>query len=705
LQLFRLIVILIVFLPGIVKSDIVPIGKIISSQAINGKKVFQLQNDTCFIPSQVDVPNLGKHEGDIWIKVPVHMRGNTNENKFLFIETPLIENLEIYELIDNKLIDRKLIGSNVPIEKRLMRQSFPIYELHPANGKQHIIFLKINTKKQLQLPLYIVNEEELQEILLRNNLIFFLYAGIILAMFFYNLFLWFTVKDSIYLYYVVYILVVGLIQSTIDGYSYLYFWPDWPAFADHSFYLFTIFVNITGLIFTMKFLQTRKRVAHWHNVSVAILIVYFIYLILLLIGFKSILYQLLQFSALTVAFFMLFMGIRVLKKGYRPALFFLIAWSFLIIGIIIYAFTDLGFIRYTMFTHKSLEIGSALEVILLSFALADKINLLKKEKEYNQKKAYDLLAEREKLISEQNDVLERTVALRTDELKSSNLQLSKAIIDLQNTQAQLVNAEKMSSLGQLTAGIAHEINNPINFVGANIKPLRRDIGDLYEIIDSFHSDLSKGNDTTLALKMLEKRIREFDYHYIKEEVDTLLKGMEEGATRTIEIVKGLKNFSRLDEAESKFANINEGLESTLILLNSSMRGKVNLELDLGFIPEIECYPGKLNQVFMNLLNNAIYACLNNINQIETPEIRISTKLIENQIEIKISDNGMGIPKEKLDRIYDPFFTTKPVGEGTGLGLSIVFSIIELHKGEISVTSEVNKGTTFKITLPYKAGTA
>jgi signal transduction histidine kinase len=172
--------------------------------------------------------------------------------------------------------------------------------------------------------------------------------------------------------------------------------------------------------------------------------------------------------------------------------------------------------------------------------------------------------------------------------------------------------KKMASLGQLTAGIAHEINNPINFVSSNIRPLRRDVDDLISILEKY--DLLQEHFTADDIKSLMTNIKQFkeeiDYDYIRKEIEMLLKGMEEGASRTVEIVKGLKNFSRLDEAEIKHANINEGILSTLILLNNQLGDKVKIEKALGSLPDIECYPGKLNQVFMNLLNNSIYAIRN-----------------------------------------------------------------------------------------------
>lgn len=342
--------------------------------------------------------------------------------------------------------------------------------------------------------------------------------------------------------------------------------------------------------------------------------------------------------------------------------------------------------------------GSALEAILLSVALADRINILKREKEISQAEALRISLENERLVREQNLVLEAKVQERTEALQNANKELGMAIDNLKSTQTQLVNAEKMASLGQLTAGIAHEINNPINFVTSNIIPLRRDLADLMELMsqyDLLHTIPGNHEEELQAIKKLQ---RELDYDFLKEEIGILLNGMEEGAKRTAEIVKGLRIFSRLDESDLKKVNINEGIESTLILLNSSMGGKIDLVKDYDPDAYLECYPGKLNQVIMNITNNAIQALHEHVHD-KRGQITIQTRALADTIRISISDNGPGIPESIRSKIFEPFFTTKAVGQGTGLGLSIVYSIIESHKGQINVFSNPGEGTTFEIDLP------
>jgi len=271
-------------------------------------------------------------------------------------------------------------------------------------------------------------------------------------------------------------------------------------------------------------------------------------------------------------------------------------------------------------------------------------------------------------------------------------ELDKAHRDLQEAQLQLVQSEKMASLGQLTAGIAHEINNPINFVSANVNPLQRDLNDLLRLLRRYEEvDASDGVAAKLA--EIQQLREEIDVDYVIEEMGQLLKGIAEGAGRTTEIVRGLRNFSRVDESELKRADIHEGLDSTLVLLHSMYKGRIEIVKEYDALPDIECYPGQLNQVFMNLINNAVQAIP------AEGRVTVGTRRIGDLVEVTIADTGAGIPDAIRQKIFDPFFTTKEVGKGTGLGLSISIGIIQKHNGTIAVESEVGKGTTFIVTLP------
>jgi len=460
--------------------------------------------------------------------------------------------------------------------------------------------------------------------------------------------------------------------------------------------LFSTISGIGAISFARHFLQLPARLPFVNKVLYVFATLYALALLVFLAGFHIISYNVLDFSALLVSCYALYFSIKLSLQGIRSAQFFLLAWSFFMVGLLVYVARNLGLLPYTFFTDHVLMIASAVEAILLSIALADRINTLKKEKEISQAEALQISLENERLVREQNLVLEQKVAERTSELQQTNGELNLTLTELKNTQTQLVNAEKMASLGQLTAGIAHEINNPINFVTSNIRPLRRDVQDLLETFNRFEK-LIPAEDVKMKAQLDAIKV-EMDFDYLAEEISVLINGMEEGATRTAEIVKGLRTFSRLDESDLKKVNVNEGIDSTLILLNSNLGGRISVVRKYDEDALIECYPGKLNQVFMNILNNAIQAMHTNDNH-ASGILTLITRSVADQVVIEIGDTGPGMSESVKQRIFEPFFTTKAVGQGTGLGLSIVYSIIESHHGTIEIDSTLGEGTTFRLTLP------
>jgi len=274
----------------------------------------------------------------------------------------------------------------------------------------------------------------------------------------------------------------------------------------------------------------------------------------------------------------------------------------------------------------------------------------------------------------------------------TNEALQATVANLKAAQEQLVQSEKMASLGQLTAGIAHEINNPINFVTANIQPLKDDMTDIIKVIDHYE-EIIKKKGLENEFSDIEKNEQGVNIELTKKEINNLLKGIEDGAMRTSEIVKGLRNFSRLDQNVFRKANMNECIESTLTLLHSSYKNRIEIIKQYGDLPEIDCFPGQINQVFMNILSNAIQAIP------AEGKIFIKTWHDQNNVKISIKDTGAGMTDEVRKKIFDPFFTTKDVGKGTGLGLSISFGIIQKHNGEIEVFSRPGDGTEFIIRIP------
>ncbi|MFK7951996.1 MAG: ATP-binding protein [Ekhidna sp.] len=327
----------------------------------------------------------------------------------------------------------------------------------------------------------------------------------------------------------------------------------------------------------------------------------------------------------------------------------------------------------------------------------DELNLAYKRVQESETEIREL-ADKQLQDNEKLFLAEKKLQSILEKEQKSKEELNMAMGSLKSAQSQLVHSEKMASLGQLTAGIAHEINNPINFISSGMVSLKMSIESLREIADEY-SRMEDGDDPDEVIESVKELKEEHEYEEIVDELDDLINDVNYGVTRTIEIVKGLRVFSRLDEEEAKNANINENVDATLTLLRNKTKDKIAITKHYDeSMNDIECYPGQLNQVFMNILNNAVQAMPE---EKKDAEITIYTEEADNNVVIRIKDNGVGIPDEIKNRIWEPFFTTKEVGVGTGLGMSITYGIIEKHGGKIELSSEIGQGTEFAITLPKK----
>jgi signal transduction histidine kinase len=373
------------------------------------------------------------------------------------------------------------------------------------------------------------------------------------------------------------------------------------------------------------------------------------------------------------------------------------------IGSDIYFFTDPYIDVTKLFFHFSIALG---HVALCGYwaARLRRKSLFQTNAQYELSKLMGETQEKSELIGRvaeeleaKNEALSLTnvrldASLQTE--KRMRQQLDQKMGELAQAQSQLVHAEKMASLGQLTAGVAHEINNPINFVFAGTNALEKNLGHLLRLVDCYEEAERDGRLDEATRQRVRDLKEEIEYGELRGELGQLVNSIKKGASRTAEIVKGLRNFARTDSEEKKPANLHEGIDSTLLILQSSLADRVKVvkhyDADL---PPVECHLGQLNQVFMNILSNALHA----IDGRGT--ITITTRDRPGHVELCFADTGRGMSAEVSKRIFEPFFTTKEVGKGTGLGLSITYGIIQKHHGTIAVESNPGAGATFRITLP------
>jgi two-component system, NtrC family, sensor kinase len=346
----------------------------------------------------------------------------------------------------------------------------------------------------------------------------------------------------------------------------------------------------------------------------------------------------------------------------------------------------------TMFTCKD-EAGQPVFRRIQSMPVQDEVGQVFQVVIVSQ----DITDERRK--TEEIHNLNEKLLATSSKVEAQNEELKNTLNRLEETQAHMIQSEKMASIGQLAAGVAHEINNPTGFVSSNLKTLLDYQQDIAELIEKYHAFADKlnnnGNIDSLAKELQEIKGFEddIDIQYILEDVTDLIGDCREGTDRIKKIVLDLKDFAHPGEDKIQSLDINNGLESTLNVVNNEIKYKATVQREFGEIPPIKGYPQQLNQVFMNILVNAAQAIE------KKGEIVIRTSRIDDQVEVKISDTGSGIDAQNLQKIFDPFFTTKDVGKGTGLGMNIAYNIVKKHHGTISVDSEVGKGTTFTIRLP------
>lgn len=650
-----------------------------------------------------DIASLPDANASYWLKFTI---ANTDNTGKLFIEfvQPFLDEIDFYFPGDDGKYRVLRDGLKYPFDNRQYGQSTNfLYDLNVKPGQERTYYARIRIKQQTVVPMRVLPAARFYSNTINLNVWFGIYCGIIIVMFLYNFFVYLSIRDRSYVYYVIHTIVVGLTQATLTGFTYKYLWPDAPRFADFSFFLFTCLVSIVGVQFLIEFLRIRTNSPRMFKVLKVFQAIYVVYIITSALGLNSITYTAMLPTQGTIAFVILGVSIYLYyKRGLAEAKYYLIGWSSLMVAIVIYALKDAGVMPFNNFTSYSLLFGSAAEVTLLSFALADKINIYKKEKEASQAQALTALEENARIIREQNVILETRVNERTVELKQSNEELEKTLQDLKEAESQLVESEKMASLGQLTAGIAHEINNPINFVTSNVKPLKRDVEMIIDMLGRIEELSVAEMDADEKRRQIDELKEEMDFDYLKTEIEYLLNGITEGSSRTAEIVKGLRIFSRLDEDDLKLADINEGMDSTLVIVRNTLGTNIDIVKEYSSIPPIECYPGKLNQVFLNIVTNGLQAIRAKFNDKKGGQLTIRTySPDEDHITISIKDNGIGMDENTMKKVFEPFFTTKDVGEGTGLGMSIVYNTINKHNGKIEFDSRLGEGTEFIITLPVK----
>ncbi|MBD0285903.1 MAG: hypothetical protein ICV79_10840 [Flavisolibacter sp.] len=641
------------------------------------------------------VCNFGMTASAYWVKCT--LRNETDEKIYLELGNPTLTDVQLYEFDANGLLKRQQHSGNwLPFKEWEIQDVDYRLPLYAPPHTTETFILRVQHYRGTQFTLNAGTEAALNSVSAPHRMFEMIYYGMMAVMVLYNFFIYLTLKDKAYLYYVVYTFLMGLLNAVVNGDTFKYLWPGAPV-LNHFIDVITCSVTIASILFAIHFLLTRQNAPSLHRV-LRMLLVSYAGILLIILAQRFLLKGNMQamtalFSFLALITFVLIVtllwaGVVVLRKGYQPARFYLVGWSFLLVSVIIFILKDFNVLPYTFLTLKSMQIGSAAEALLLSMALANRINLLKKEKEEAQLQTVQSLEENKKLITEQNILLEKKVEERTQELKQANKQLLAAVQNLEETQTQLIQREKMASLGELTAGIAHEIKNPLNFIN-NFSDINT------ELIAELKQEISKGN--TEAVKAIAENLEENE------------QKINQHGKRADSIVKGMLQHSRVSTGQKEPVDMNALVDEYLRLSYHGMRARdksfnTQLQTDFdGSIGKVAVMPQEIGRVLINLFSNAFYAVQQkkqHLNGMFEPLVSVSTRKAGNKVEISIRDNGTGIPQKIKDKIFQPFFTTKPTGEGTGLGLSLSYDIItNVHGGELKVNTKEGEYTEFVVQLP------
>lgn len=655
-----------------------------------------------WVRSDLDVPNLGNSSNWVWARLdldPVIDAGLSVE-----IAYATIDSLQVFMVCDGVVKSKRSAGATVPRSFREQQLgNYPSFPIPVEDCEKLTCYIRAWSGKQILLPVRVEGTRKLLTDGHYRDVFFAIYFGVVISLLIYNLFLYFSVKDNNYLQYVLFIIAVGGTQLVLNGYDRVFELITSPWLALRITHIFGILSGVFSILFVRNFLHLKTKAPLYYKIFGWLYIPYVFALLLLVSGYFNASYDMINVSALSIVL-LVPVSIKVWRSGDESAAYFLVGWLVFITAVTVFVLKDFGLIPYNEATLYALPIGSAIELVVLSLALGSRINQLKKDRQKAKEKELNTSLLNEKIQREQNIELERSVTERTSELTEMNDSLAETLEDLKSAQQQLIQSEKLASLGQLTAGIAHELNNPINFVTSSAQSLKRDFADLKEVIETVSVLQPMSDKLSDELKVVIQRMKDLDIAFTLKEIDELLAGVVDGAERTAEIVSGLRIFSRMDGNQSSEANINELLTSTLIILRSNLKDEADVLTEFSEnLPNINCQPGKLNQVFMNIITNAAQATMETQLIRSEREVRVRTRLVNDSgkqfIQVDITDNGVGMSEQKMSQIFNPFFTTKGVGQGTGLGLSIVKGILDDHDATIEITSEIDKGTTFLLSFP------
>ena len=613
-----------------------------------------------------EFPNFGTKQTSIWCRIKV--KNVSYKNWVLNADFPILHSVTLFQPTGNNYTKEEISRSTPFIERNIKNKSF-LFALQLRSGEEKEIYLRVENHICI-FPLYIGDMTAISQKQHSEDLLYGIFYGISLIIAFYALALFIASREIYYLYFFIQLIFFGL-YGMIYGGEAAHFLPKFAlAVTGYGTPVLSIGVIFQYLFFD-SVLKTKKKIPAASRIFLLAALFSSIAALLYVVGLRPIAATI----TMVVSFLVFLTGIvlcfylkgekiiRLIFIGYVVGFVILLFWLMMLQNII----------PYSQLVNNLFVIQSMWWMIIFSIALELNINNYIKEKYQAQKESMNILEEKEKLIMQQNELLEQKVEERTMELKE--------------TQSQLVQSEKMASLGELTAGIAHEIQNPLNFVN-NFSEVNT------ELIDEMKNELLADNKQEAISIADNIKINEQKINHHGKRADAIVKGMLQHS-RSSSGVKMLTNINALADEYLRLAY--HGLRAKDKSFNATM--KTDFDETIG---NINIIPQDIGRVILNLITNAFYAVTEKKKQtIENyePTVSLSTRKLNDKEEIRVKDNGNGIPQKNLDKIFQPFFTTKPTGQGTGLGLSLSYDIIKAHGGDIKVETKENEGSEFIIQLP------
>jgi len=702
---------------------------------------------------------LGFTEAAVWLRLHVKNDGNLVRETMIEIAMARHGSVQFHQSDADGHYQLTDTGYFKPFAERPYKNRFFVFPLTLQPHSEQTVYLRFQGPDGMDIPAFLWSREGYHAYERNDYIVQSLYFGIVLAMATFNFLLFVALRDRSYLYYVLFVCFTGLSIAAANGLGYEFLWGNSHYWAQIATLISANAALIFMCVFARSILDTRELTPRLDQLLKLAIGIEFALIVSLAVAFKSALQPALIAMPAT-AILVMATAITIALKRKRSAIFFIAAFAVLCIAVLVSILRSFGILPTNSFTVNGAQFGSAIEMLLLAFALADRYNILRSEKAKAQTEA--LQAQTEALEAEQRVVealrssermLEERVEQRTNALQASNKNLEVTLDNLRNTQTQLIQSEKMAALGQLIAGVAHEINTPIGAVkssGQNIADalsqslesmptlfrkldpealrlfmkLTRRTSEVSKLLNSREERavtrataqrleaLDINDARHLAGVLVQLNIHEVFEGYlpllqhqgselILETAHSIAKvvrntgNINRAVGRVSKIIFALKSFSRVDATgEMIDVNLQDNMETVLTIYQGQIKQGTELVRHYEELPPLRCLPDELNQVWTNLIHNALQA----MNYKGTLTIGIRKR--GDEAIVSVADTGSGIPEEIRGRIFDAFFTTRPAGEGSGLGLDIVKKIVDNHKGRIELQTEMGIGTTFSVNLPY-----